>query len=182
MRAAGRALVRLAEILVGWFDLIHPGLSRGRGGIVSECGLYSPGSIGRAYQIAAGYSPAPTVDDKMLGLCASATFGAWCGIGVRGAPPIAELDFRREYAVIYILQRIGELAAACKLRLVEATAEIKKLAATLTEQDLAPAFNAICLIKPNGEPILSAGTLWHHGRPQARGIGFPIGGCTSCKR
>jgi hypothetical protein len=155
MRAAGRALVVLTKTLVGWFDLIHPGLSRGHGGTVSECGLYSPGSIARAYQIAAGYSPAPAVDDKMLGLCASATFGAWCGIGVRSAPPIAELDFRRQYALIYILQRIGELAAARVLRLVEATAEIKKLAATLTEQDLGPAFNAICLIKPNGEPILT---------------------------
>jgi hypothetical protein len=155
MRAAGRVLVYLAETLVGWFDLIHPGLSRGCDGTVSECRLYSPGSIARAYQIAAGYSPAPAVDDNMLGLCASATFGAWCGIHVRGAPPIAELDFRRQYVVVHTKQRIGELAAARELLLVEATKEIKKLAAALTEQDLGPAFNAICLIKPSGQPILT---------------------------
>jgi hypothetical protein len=155
MRAAARALVRLVATLAGWFDLIHLGLSRGRGGPVSECSLYSPGSIARAYQIAAGYSPAPTVDDQMLGLCSSATFGAWCGTSVRGAAPIAELDFRREYAVVYILQRVGELAAARRLRLVGATEEIRQLAAILTEQDLGPAFNAICLIRPNSEPMLT---------------------------
>ena len=106
MRTAGRALVTLAETLVGTFDLLHKGLSRGYDenpgeGTLSETKAFGPGGIARAYAAAAGYSPAPTVPPEMIGLAAAANHGAWAGIGVRGRVPIVETDFRRQYAMIH---------------------------------------------------------------------------------
>jgi hypothetical protein len=155
LRARGRALVLLAQTLVGWFDLLHPGLSRGHGGPMSECNVFSPGSIARFYMTLAGLAPAPQFDDGAIGLCSEANLGALCHVNLIGSIPIVETDFRRQYAVIHARQGIGALQSARRLQLVEATEEVRQLAASLTEQELGPAFNAVCLVRLVSQPFLT---------------------------
>jgi hypothetical protein len=85
----------------------------------------------------------------MIGLCAEANYGAWCGIGVRAWVPVVETDFRRQYVTISARQEIGSLLAAGRLDFVEATDEVRALA----EQgpaSIGPHLNAVCLIRPQG--------------------------------
>jgi hypothetical protein len=152
LREQGRALVALAQSLVGYFDVMHPGLSRSGDGRMSESKAFGPGSIARAYAATAGYA-APKVPPEMVGLSAEANHGAWAGIGVRGRVPIVEVDFRRQYATIFTRQQIGELLAAERLEFVEATDEIREAVKTMPAT-LGPALNAICLIHPRGEPLM----------------------------
>jgi hypothetical protein len=158
MREAGRGLTDLATAAVDWFDALHQGLSRGEpapakagGGWLSEARVFSPGGIGRA--LAAPYAPAPAVEREMIGLCAEANHGAWCGIDVRGRVPVVETDYRRQYATIFVRQRIGDLLAGRRLAFIEATEEIRRLAES-GPVILGPHLNAVCLVHWRGEPAM----------------------------
>jgi hypothetical protein len=155
MRAAGRALVSLADATLGYFDTLHSGLSRASGGPLSETKAFGPGSIARAYARCAGYLPPPAVVPEMIGLAAEANHGAWAGIGVRGRVPVVETDYRRQYAMIYARQGIGDLLAGSRLNFIEATEEIRARAAAMTPLALGPDLNAICLARFRGEPKMT---------------------------
>jgi hypothetical protein len=153
MRQAARAIVALAEAMVGYFDALHPGLSRANGGPLAETRAFGCGSIARALAAAAGLAPAPIVAPEMIGLCAEANHGAWCGIGIRGRVPVAETDFRRQYATIFVRQDINDLMRARRLEFIEATVESKALAETHSGR-IGPDLNVFCLIHWRGEPAM----------------------------
>ena len=93
IRATGQVLAALADRLVNYFDLLHPGLTRAKGGPLAETKVYGPGGIARAYAREAGYT-APAVAPEWVGFCAEANHGAWCGIGGRGRIPVVPTDIR----------------------------------------------------------------------------------------
>ena len=153
MREISRALVSLAGAMVGYFDLLHAGLSRASGGPLAETKVFGSGSIARAYAMAAGSAPAPKVKPEMVGFCAEANHGGWFGIGLRGRAPVVETDFRRQYATVFTRQGIGDLLAGRRLDFVEATEEIRTLAES-GPVEIGPHLNAFCLIHWRGEPAM----------------------------
>lgn len=132
--------------------MLHPGLTRAKDGPLAETKVYGAGGIARAYARKAGYS-APAVAPEWVGFCAEANHSAWCGIGVRGRAPVATLDFRRQYAMIFAHQGICALLAATRLDFVETTEEIRALAES-GPVILGPHLNAICLVNLRGEPAM----------------------------
>jgi hypothetical protein len=159
-----RATVSLAGALLELFDRLHP-VSRGAGGHLSETHLYSPGGLARGYFTAAGLSP-PVVPKDRLGSCTAAFFGGWAEVKVRGRLSVMDVDFRRQYQTVFLLQQLQDLLAAKRLEFVEDTHAIRAWAESVTLEDLLraktwPQLAALCWVKPAGEilPIRAV----HHG-------------------
>jgi hypothetical protein len=153
-RSEAHATVKLAKALVGLFDRLHP-VSRGcPRGFVSEARLFSPGGPARAYLAAAGYSP-PAVPKDRLGPCAAASYGGWSEVQVRGRPPTAHVDYRRQYQTAFLLQGLQELLAAERLDFVEDTATVREFVQGFTPDELYHPetygkLNVLCWVKPAG--------------------------------
>jgi hypothetical protein len=160
-RSQVRAIVSLAAKLLELFDRLHP-VSRGAGGRLSETRLYSPGGIARAYLAAAGFTP-PTVPRDRLGACATAFFGGWSEVMLRGRAPVVHVDFRRQYQTVFLLQGLQDLLAAERLSFIDDTETVRAFVEAVTLDDLLrpetwPKLNVLCWIKPCGEilPVRAA--------------------------
>jgi hypothetical protein len=153
-----RGTVSLAETLLELLDRLHP-VSRGVGGRLSETRLYSPGGLARAYLAVAGFSPPPALREDRLGSCAVAFFGGWAAVQVRGRVPVVYLDFRREYQMVFLLQRLQDFLAAERLVFVDDTEAVRAFVESLTLDDLLrpetwPKLNVLCWVKPEGEILI----------------------------
>jgi hypothetical protein len=147
--------VRLAEALVGLFDRLHPVSRRHLGGHVSETRLFSPGGLARAYLTAVRFR-APAVPQNRLGTCVAASFGGRAGVQVRGRPPVMHVDYRRQYAMVFLLQGLQELLSAERLEFVEDTATVREFVKGFTADQLYRPethrkLNVLCWVKAAGE-------------------------------
>jgi hypothetical protein len=156
-----RATVSLAGVLLELFDRLHP-VSRGSGGRLLETRLYSPGGLARAYLRSAGYKMTGVPQDR-IGAAVSAFYGGWAEVQLRGKAPIVQVDFRRQYQTVFVLQGLQDLLAAEQLAFVDDTAAIRSFVDSLALDDLVlpetwPKLSVLCWIKPAGEilPVRAA--------------------------
>jgi hypothetical protein len=157
-----RATLSLTGTLLSLFDRLHP-VSRGAGGRLSETRVYSAGGLARAYFSAAGISP-PAIQEDRLGPCVSAFFGGWAETQLRGRAPVAHVDFRRQYQMVFLLQELQDLLAAERLEFIEDTEAIRAFVEHVTIDDLLrpatwPKLNALCWIRPAGEIMVGRWAL-----------------------
>lgn len=79
-------------------------------------------------------------------------------VQVRGRPPVMHLDFRRQYAMVFLLQGLQELLSAERLEFVEDTATVREFVKGFTPDELYRLetyrkLNVLCWVKAAGEML-----------------------------
>jgi DNA-binding transcriptional regulator YdaS (Cro superfamily) len=146
--------------------------------------LQSPAGIAKALLRKLGVQPLlhehPNVPPELLGIFMSALYGGWgeCRILAQRAP-VRYLDISSTYLNMARLLGLGEVVAAERIEVTDATEDVRALLERITLDDLYdpqlwPQFRCVCLVEPQGDvlPVLSAfggnyllalNPTWSHG-------------------
>ncbi len=100
---------------------------------------YSPASIAKAYLDAMGVMPPKqkfNVSDRVLGIAMQAYYGGRAECRIRRVPvPIVHTDFTSQYPTVNALLDNWKVLTAQRLRVEDATAEVRALVKTVTLDD-----------------------------------------------
>ncbi len=132
---------------------------------------YSAASIAKAFLATMGVLPPAQkfqLDDKTFGICMQAYYGGRAEIRIRHTPvPVVYTDFISQYPTVNTLLGLWRILTARKLRVRDATRDVRALLKSLTLQHLFdpatwPKLAFFALVRPDGD-ILPVRTVYGDG-------------------
>ena len=155
-RRRARAILSLAETLIGIFDLSSASRAR-RGGSLAETAVQSPAGMTRALARTIGFA-APEVPPNRLGMCAAAFYGGRIEARYRGEAPTATVDFSKTYPMIAALVGLQRFLSTERIAFEDCLEEARRIAggasvAAMLDPALWPQLAVLCRVHPQGEPL-----------------------------
>ncbi len=102
---------------------------------------------------------AKRVDDATLGICMQGYYGGRAEIRIRHTPmPVVYIDFTSQYPTVNTLMGLWRILTADKLRVQDATAEVRDLLKSLTldrlfDPPMWPRLAFFALVQPNADVL-----------------------------
>jgi len=141
---------------------------------------YSAASIAKAFLGTMGVIPPAQkfgLADEMSGICMQAYYGGRAEIRIRHTPvPVVYTDFTSQYPTVNTLLDLWRLLTAKKVRVRDATRDVKVLLRSVSVDRLLdpktwPKLGFFALIQPNGD-VLPVRAVYRHGANNETNIGL----------